>query len=723
MHNFLLKHQLSFNFDPTPFFALLVLLNLCSCATFKPQQVKEGVFNDSNKQVDHTFYIAGGFGNGGKNDTGMLQALKEATKKSGENSTIIFTGDNVTNIDGVLSEDESYLDAQLEAVKGFGGNVIFLPGSNEWKSADTKRIEHYEKYIKDQDFKGVKPFPENVCPIEHKVINDNLDLILIDSRWFIADWNRTKNINKKCEDIITRRRFAEELEGYINDGQGKNIVIAMHHPIFSNGKYNGFKTFGQYFLPIPFLSPIIEEISDLAAFSPSQLSNRRYNQFRILLSSLAQKSERIVFVSGHEESLQYLAGGGVQQIISGSLGSRTATKRSKDEITAVGGGLSYKGVYTHGAKGFAKLTFYEDGSSGVQFLTADASGSDQFKILPDLPHQNKYDSLNRVFPKTVKTAVLEDPSKLYKSKTYEFWWGKRFRSYYGKKVSAPVADLDTLFGGLSVMKKGGGHQSYSLRLVTKNGKEYAMRSLKKNALKFLKYKVRGIAYTEDDFKGTWVEKVVSDFFTTSHPYMQLVIDPLAKAADVNHAKTSLYYVPKQDALGIYNSVYGDELYYIEERPSDEQNKFKGYRRTLPKKAGEIPDFESTTDVLEKIKSDESYTIDQLSFLRARIFDMLIGDWDRHEDQWRWAEYDLDKSDKKIFLPIPRDRDAAFSKFDGVAIPLIQLFVPSTRFWQSYNDDLKSTKWFNAEGNNLDRMLLNKYDTDVWLSEANFIKKI
>jgi hypothetical protein len=29
--------------------------------------------------------------------------------------------------------------------------------------------------------------------------------------------------------------------------------------------------------------------------------------------------------------------------------------------------------------------------------------------------------------------------------------------------------------------------------------------------------------------------------------------------------------------------------------------------------------------------------DEDEYIKARLFDMLIGDWDRHYDQWRWAE--------------------------------------------------------------------------------------
>ncbi len=51
-------------------------------------------------------------------------------------------------------------------------------------------------------------------------------------------------------------------------------------------------------------------------------------------------------------------------------------------------------------------------------------------------------------------------------------------------------------------------------------------------------------------------------------------------------------------------------------------------------------------------------LDEASYIRARLFDMLIGDWDRHEDQWRWASFK--ENGKTIYRPIPRDRDQAFS---------------------------------------------------------------
>jgi hypothetical protein len=47
--------------------------------------------------------------------------------------------------------------------------------------------------------------------------------------------------------------------------------------------------------------------------------------------------------------------------------------------------------------------------------------------------------------------------------------------------------------------------------------------------------------------------------------------------------------------------------------------------------------------------------------------MIINDWDRHEDQWVWAEKKTGK--ERLYIPIGRDRDQAFSKTDGFGLYL------------------------------------------------------
>jgi len=699
---------------------LTLFLFLCNgCSTYNAQYDKDSTSEPTDKKVAHTFFIAGGFGNQkGEEAEALEKLLHQKLKEANKNSTLLFTGDNISEEMGAWQKDKFLIDEQLQLTEGFEGEVVFLPGNNEWKNKQIDSIQRVEEYLDEVETQEDYVLPKNGCPMEFKVINDSLDLLLIDSKWFIANWSRVEGINKKCTDIVTRLRFAEELEGYINDAQGKNLIIAMHHPVFSNGENAGHKSFKSHMLPLPIVGSLLNGIYDLGAFSPDNLLARRYNYLRILVSTLAKASDRITVISGHEESLQYLSGGDIHQIVSGAMGRSKTTKRTTDQINTVGGSLSYKGHFTHGEKGFAQLNYFTDGSSQVTFITTN-NELKIFDILPAFEGVTNDVTYPKVRAETVIDSVYGPEENLKHTNFFKYLWGERYRNYYHTAVSAPVVYLDTLYGGLEFMKKGGGHQSYSIRLKDQDQREFAMRSLRKNPLKYLRFTVKGVAYNEEEYIGSMPEKLISDFFTTAHPYMQMVINPMAKAVDVNHANTQLFYVPKQQTLQGLNKEFGNELYFIEQRPSDEQYNYKGYRRTIDTK-GEITEFESTTDMLEKIKSDESYFVDQQSFVRARVFDMLLGDWDRHQDQWRWAEYESPDGNKE-FMPVPRDRDNAFPKFDGTAVDIIQWFIPITRQWQSYGPTIEDVKWLNYNGSRLDRAVLTDYDSKGWEQEAKYIQ--
>ncbi|WP_234414552.1 metallophosphoesterase [Muricauda brasiliensis] len=692
-----------------------------SCATLKLQQSDEIVNKNSGKEPSYTFFIAGGMGNiSAMDNSPILESLGNQLSQASENSTLIFTGDNVTDGTDSWDLDRQLLDKHIGLTKNYKGSTILIPGNNEWKSENVENIEEFENYIKDLNLESVDFFPENACPIERIELSDKLILILVDSNWFVSNWSKVKNINKKCTDIVTRQRFVQELEDAIDDNLDKNIVIAMHHPVFSNGQYAGHKTFGDHMKPLPVLGTLNEGLKDLAAFDPEHLNSRRYNYLRVFVTTQAQKSERITIVSGHEENLQYLVAKNVRQIISGALASKSATYLSKDELVSLGGSLPFEGKFAHGTLGYAKLEYFKDGSSQTTFYSFDGDeNTTTMDVLPKFPEKKPIIKIDSDLPKEVSEKVLDDPDAYYKSGFYEFLWGERYRSYFGKKVTAPTVNLDTLYGGVKVTKEGGGHQSFSLRLEDKDGGEYAMRSLRKSALKFLKFKLPGIAYNEDKYRDSWPEELVSDFFSTAHPFMQLVVDPLARAVEVNHSDTKLYYVPKQETLGDFNEEYGDELYFIERRPSEEQENYKGYRRTIDEN-GKVTDIESTTGMLEKIKEDEEYVVDQKAYIRARIFDMLIGDWDRHQDQWRWVEYEGEDGIKE-FMPIPRDRDNIFPRFDGFALKLIKLFVPNSRRWQTFDDDIDDIKWLNLSGSQLDKVLVTNLGIESWVEEAKYIQ--
>ena len=125
--------------------------------------------------------------------------------------------------------------------------------------------------------------------------------------------------------------------------------------------------------------------------------------------------------------------------------------------------------------------------------------------------------------------------------------------------------------------------------------------------------------------------------------------------------------------------------------------------------------------MKKIHKSEDAIVDEASYIRARLFDMLIGDWDRHQDQWRWAKFKEDK--KNIYRPVPRDRDQAFSKMaDGFLLGAAVKIIPTARLLRKYDDDLVDVKGVNVEPYPLDMELIQEADKSDWDAQVKHIQE-
>lgn len=398
--------------------------------------------------------------------------------------------------------------------------------------------------------------------------------------------------------------------------------------------------------------------------SVEDVHNKRYTELRKRLVTLAQYSEKVILTSGHEHTLQYIVQDNTPQIVSGSGAKRGATR------------LLNGSLFSTGQRGYAVLEVYKDGSSQVDFYGVAADDNEEMlytsQVLP--PDRKKFEaSYPDSFPKTVKASVYSKED-VERSKFFKFLWGERYRDYYATKVTAPTVDLDTLMGGLEPIHRGGGHQSKSLRLRHKSGKEYVMRALKKDAELYLQAMAFQDQYVMGQFEDTFTENFLLDFYTGSHPYAPFTTAVLSDAVGIYHTNPVLYYIPKQTALKDYNEDFGDELYMIEEHAGDGHGDLASY--------GYSNELKSTDSMLEDLRDDEKYSVDSELYLRARLFDMVLGDWDRHVDQWRWAEFKDENSGKVTYRPVPRDRDMVFSKHgDGVFMNLATRIVPALGLWR------------------------------------------
>src|SRR5690606_25816327 len=113
--------------------------------------------------------------------------------------------------------------------------------------------------------------------------------------------------------------------------------------------------------------------------------------------------------------------------------------------------------------------------------------------------------------------------ELERSKVFRALWGEHYSKDYKTPIKLRTALLDTLYGGLTPVRKGGGHQTISLRLVSSTGKEYVMRNAKKSALRFIQYFVAKTHYLKQDVGDTYFVELLQDYWTTANPYASLTL--------------------------------------------------------------------------------------------------------------------------------------------------------------------------------------------------------
>jgi hypothetical protein len=291
-----------------------------------------------------------------------------------------------------------------------------------------------------------------------------------------------------------------------------------------------------------------------------------------------------------------------------------------------------------------------------------------------------------------KQHISVIPGKEYEAGAlHTLIFGTHWRSLWTTPVEITVLDLKSFGGGLVPFEKGGGFQTKTLSFKGANGKEYRFRSLDKDP-------ARGIP---PKLQNTAVSAVVQDQVSSSNPVSALVVSPLLESTGSYQVTPELTVLPyDKGALGEYFDEFAGLAGTIEERPTESDIAGAGF-----KGADKIS---GTYAVFNNLEKDNDNHVDEAAYLRARLIDLFIGDWDRHSDQWKWAGYK--KEGKTRWVPIPRDRDHAFSRHDGVFSWIITKVMPRmTGFKSTY----PSVKHLTLSARHLDRRLLSGIDRAEW----------
>ena len=200
--------------------------------------------------------------------------------------------------------------------------------------------------------------------------------------------------------------------------------------------------------------------------------------------------------------------------------------------------------------------------------------------------------------------------------------GKNYRETWALPVKMKIFFIEKEKGGLTITELGGGQQTKSLRMKDKDSIEWVLRTVDKDVEKAM----------PSFLAKTMAKKIVQDMVSGAHPYAPLTVAHLAKTLKLAAPDPQLFYVPEDPAFGEYKMMFKDQVCMLEKADPTFDNS----------------DSKSTDKLYEELIKDQNHRVEEKMLLQARLLDMLIADWDRHKDQWKWGENkNKNKQEKEI----------------------------------------------------------------------------
>lgn len=601
-------------------------------------------------------------GDAGEMDDQQKWVLQDAASRTvAGKTTAFFLGDNIYKrgmaLPGTADQEktEDILRSQFAPLRKAGMQVWFIPGNHDWDKmgkAGLAKIKRQWAFINEQNDSLLQLVPPNGCPDPVAIhLSDSLVVIAMDSEWWLFPFSK-ENPGAEC-DCNSQEEIIASLRQLEFENRGKMIILANHHPFATYGIHGGKYGWKDHLFPLTHINPklkiplpIVGSLYPLLRKTfnnPEDLKHPLYQDMMKKVRAVFDGNPNVVIASGHEHGLQYIQKpDGLKQIVSGAGAKLNHTIKGKySKYGEEKGGYVVADWLTGSV---LKIQFYRLGKNGME-----KTFEERLQLSPATFYGA--DPLKNIEADSVVVSLRKEYNDVSKAKRK--WFGENYRKEFATPVKLPVLRLSELHGGLQPVKRGGGMQTVSLRLKDASGKEWVLRNIEKNPDPLL----------PETLRGTFARDVLDDYMSAQHPFAPLIVPTLAEAIDVPHATPLIGVVAADSSLGIYQREFVGKIALLEQREP-------------------IGKSDNSIEMLEELKDDNDNGYNAQTWLRARMLDLLLGDWDRHPDQWRWA--DTKKGKGKYYEPVPRDRDQALFKRQGILpnlasrswiLPTLQGFEP------------------------------------------------
>ncbi|MDQ3051653.1 MAG: hypothetical protein M3Q95_12260 [Bacteroidota bacterium] len=660
--------------------------------------------------VKYSVFLMGGFDYEESRTQESFDLLTRIWNPDDTAQAVVFLNDRVykkrnqkaDNIGKTMAAKK--LDSQLEHLKESKGKIYFIAGHDQAKGKRNYTPGDVKKYVEKKLDRKDLFYPKDGCPGPDDIeLTDDLLLITVNNDYWL--WDKKKD-HPDCE-VEDTEEWLEELEEVIDDNQRKNLLVVGHHPAINLGNYGGWFSLRQHIFPLTELNknlyiplPVIGTLYPITRIALGLRKDKAYPPNKKLSRSLIRtfyKYDNVVYASGLEQNFQYFKYHDQDYIVTNSA----------DEVTWTG---RIRSKFTYPENGLTKLTYFENGEVWMEYYAAGKDTSENSVVFRKQLKSNDYrmpfDSTAISSRKNVSdsTITLVANRELKAGGFKKILLGEHYRGAWTAPVRVPLIDLQKEQGGLEITKKGGGNQTKSLHLLNKKGEELTLRSVVKYPENLL-----GPMMTN-----TLAADVVKDQTSSIHPYTPFVIDNLSDVAGILHSDPKIVFIPNDEQLQEYREEFANTLAIFEKKADGNMASVDNFLY-VEKAIG--------SDNLMKLQKKENNTyIDDYALLKSRLFDMWINDWDRHQGQWRWGKVECDENrmarckklnaKKEYYIPIPKDRDQAFARFDGV-IPWIAGRRWVARRFQHFSNEVKDVTGLNYNARNFDHAFLSRLSREDW----------
>jgi len=296
-----------------------------------------------------------------------------ATRLGKERVTVIFLGDNVY-WDGVPAEGhknrrraERILEAQIAGSDP--ARAIFLMGNHDWH---VEGPEGWDRVLHQRDF--LQHFAPRVMmrPVagcagpDHLDVGEHLRIVFFDPIGLGHLFDHPEEHKQHCPNRTASEAFLD-LAAEFDHPEGRNVLMALHHPLITAGPHGGHFTLRQHifpltdfwswaWLPLPVIGSVYP-ISRQLGITGTDRSNVVYERVITTIYRATRPLVPAVFIAGHEHSLQ------VHRDIIGAyyLVSGSGSKTTRVEHTGTS-------MLSEASKGYMRLDVYNDGALGVDVL-------------------------------------------------------------------------------------------------------------------------------------------------------------------------------------------------------------------------------------------------------------------------------------------------------------------------------------------------------------------